>query len=693
MAPQRPMATLVVHRWNWQLRPAVVRTGAGTDVGSDSSDDEEFYEALPPAEEGDDDALQERLARERDSEWANVWGRIDGLVATGGDGVEQGVIGALRSFFATYPEAPRDLEHPSEGDTMLSRASKKHWSEVVRYLLEEAGAQPRSTELQDACQELQGLLLSTANTAETETIRLLVQANAPTSITESISGFTLLHRALVTYPSLETLELFVGTDVDATRSDNSGYTPITYAILRERADAVNLIIRRMGVNANARDGKGRTPLIQACIHDGLHEIVELLLAAGADPLATFSRGAGPNFLGGMTALHVAASNGATYNVRRLLNAGANPNTRNSMGETPYSAALKRGWWEVTDALAATTLVRLEPNFRRTAYLDTTSLVAARNNQQHVRGFAAYLWSHKWDKLINLYRRYGEAVTRHMLPVDTPEDYVAAVAMFCPIGELRVLLGNRMLGLPDVRVRREDSGYVVTSGVHLELGSFDAARLQEAQRKIVDGVFVPHLQERRLMLAATPVGPEERLARHVWLSVLGRMDAALNSLCRPEQTGRRVYRYLSRQDDESMAKFSTQSTTDILARMGFSWVSTSTDENRARSFCRSVSQGGGAWDYRDCLRLVIELEPHTLAVDISEVVTGGWLVYLENEVLLPPGVRYRVLADLHNGERYGDDADAIASDFHRTLVLQAYGGRSVQYNSRAGPNEDDGLYRL
>lgn len=94
-----------------------------------------------------------------------------------------------------------------------------------------------------------------------------------------------------------------------------------------------------GVNVNARDEKGRTPLHLATSHI---DVLQLLIANGADPNASANNGSSP--------LHMAATYGASEAARALLRAGADRFHSNDSGEYPFVIALKQGNPQMLQAL-------------------------------------------------------------------------------------------------------------------------------------------------------------------------------------------------------------------------------------------------------------------------------------------------------------------------------------------------------
>jgi len=92
-----------------------------------------------------------------------------------------------------------------------------------------------------------------------------------------------------------------------------------------------------GVDLNARDGTGQTPLMTAANNNRV-EILRLLLQKGADVNEKVSGGT-PAWMNGWTALMVAANHGNCGAVRVLLDGGANPKSTADVGSTVLMVAL------------------------------------------------------------------------------------------------------------------------------------------------------------------------------------------------------------------------------------------------------------------------------------------------------------------------------------------------------------------
>ena len=101
------------------------------------------------------------------------------------------------------------------------------------------------------------------------------------------------------------------------QNQGKAHSPEDDALLRAagagHADTVKSLLKSPGVNVNARDENGRTPLIEAA-RNGHDDVVEALLIARADMKAKDKQG--------KTALMYASEGGHTESVNLLRQAGA-----------------------------------------------------------------------------------------------------------------------------------------------------------------------------------------------------------------------------------------------------------------------------------------------------------------------------------------------------------------------------------
>jgi hypothetical protein len=102
--------------------------------------------------------------------------------------------------------------------------------------------------------------------------------------------------------------LLLDSDATIDAADSRRWTPLMYAVVNGHAGFVRLLLEK-GANVNAREEKGRTPLLLAATYGDHPTVVRALLDAGADPRAIGA--------GNRTALAVATARGHEQSARLL----------------------------------------------------------------------------------------------------------------------------------------------------------------------------------------------------------------------------------------------------------------------------------------------------------------------------------------------------------------------------------------
>lgn len=207
-------------------------------------------------------------------------------------------------------------------------------------------------------------------------IKLILERPTPAILAyRDPQGGTMLHRAAEGPQMLFAIEALVRGGADVHAKDRDGVTPFGRAAFAGNLSAMEYLYRHKA-GAMQPDRHGQTPLHLAA-HGARHDIMGWLIKRGADLRARDVRGRTPleiaidthrfayydedrksqlvNLLGGTAAdilrgryardpLNEATERRDIKEVRRLLEAGANPNVKNASGHTPlyWAIALSSG---------------------------------------------------------------------------------------------------------------------------------------------------------------------------------------------------------------------------------------------------------------------------------------------------------------------------------------------------------------
>ena len=167
-------------------------------------------------------------------------------------------------------------------------------------------------------------------------VRLLLHAGADPNAPND-SGLTPLHAgAWNSNPMVVSHLLDAGADLNA--RENDGYTALHYAAAQSGNGRVVKALLDRGADPLAESNDGRTPLHSALSYRADSSVVSTMLDAGADEH--------------LTPLQLAALQGDTMALARLLNDGADPNETDRYGWGSLHFAVPQGGLEVVSALLA-----------------------------------------------------------------------------------------------------------------------------------------------------------------------------------------------------------------------------------------------------------------------------------------------------------------------------------------------------
>ena len=139
------------------------------------------------------------------------------------------------------------------------------------------------------------------------------------------------------------LAILLKNDPDAVnRHSHDGWTPLALAAHFGSREAAKLLLTAgADLAIRSKNATGNTPL-HAAVAGKRHEIVVLLVEAGADVNAQDADG--------WTPLNLAAHEGITETVGYLLANGADPSIPDNNGQTPAQTAEREGRAETSDVL-------------------------------------------------------------------------------------------------------------------------------------------------------------------------------------------------------------------------------------------------------------------------------------------------------------------------------------------------------
>lgn len=219
------------------------------------------------------------------------------------------------------------------GWTPLDIACYRGFLDPVRVLLT-SGA---STNLQSGIRKQSPLHAAATRGHTGVVLELLHHRAAPDAV--DASGRSPLYCAVWAGWS-EPAKVLVDAGADVNQAAEDGRTPLHAAGMRGHAAAAEVLLQRDGINVNARDKFGRTPLLVAARY-GRTDMVARLLEC--DPDTSLPEN------GGGTPLHLAAKH-APVEVVMMLFRAIDIDTPDAMAKTALHHACLRGRAEVAEAL-------------------------------------------------------------------------------------------------------------------------------------------------------------------------------------------------------------------------------------------------------------------------------------------------------------------------------------------------------
>jgi len=210
-------------------------------------------------------------------------------------------------------------------------------------------------------------LLLAAQSGRTNAVQHLIDRGADVRAC-SRNGETGLHALMELFwrqmdsAAIGVARLFLANGVDVNARDTWGMTPLIRATQTQSADFVRLLLEN-GADVNLANDNGVSPLRMAVQRDNA-EFAEMLLNAGASP--DDARGHD-----NATILHFAVSKGNLDMVNLLLPHVKDPNAVDRLGKTPLHYAAEHGHKQIAKALkeSGATATGLKENYDRHNLLD------------------------------------------------------------------------------------------------------------------------------------------------------------------------------------------------------------------------------------------------------------------------------------------------------------------------------------
>eukprot|EP01124_Arcella_intermedia_P031653 TRINITY_DN7205_c0_g1_i1.p1 TRINITY_DN7205_c0_g1~~TRINITY_DN7205_c0_g1_i1.p1 ORF type:complete len:425 (+),score=96.34 TRINITY_DN7205_c0_g1_i1:65-1339(+) len=358
------------------------------------------------------------------------------------EGLLQAVVEGALDRVKLYADKGADLYQtdPEGRKNPLRLAAIRSHLHVVKYLVEERGVQPSKdgrvlhmtvmagdhlkeifTYLVSKGANINGidptlgtpLMLSIREGADFKLTRWLVEQGADVTVVTPTG--TALHNACE-YGDLPIIEFLLkhGGDKLFTAADARGFTPLTVAAYHRRDDVVKYLVQIWKADVNFKADVN--PLFMAVQNDAI-QTVSLLLSLGADPnVCQEEKQAYP--------LHLAASNNFLDVVELLINAKGEVDCKGHIGYTPLFMAASEGYTECVRKLLQK---GADIHYRSSEDYTTAIYHAVRANRtptvrlllengadptttrtEENQSLAEYARAKKWERLANLLESWQNA---------------------------------------------------------------------------------------------------------------------------------------------------------------------------------------------------------------------------------------------------------------------------------------------
>jgi ankyrin repeat protein len=231
------------------------------------------------------------------------------------DAVNQGKLGKVRKYLERGVDPNKK---DAKGWTPLHYAVKHGLPKMVKLLLDHGAV------VDDITNDSDDSAVGIASSKGFLPIVLQLINKGATIESRNHDGDTALHRA-VGVGGVKTAALLTAAGHNINIANKANETPLHVAAGTSHLESVRFLVQQRGINLEAKDISGNTPLLSAAVND-VEDIISFLANSGADVDAKDKHG--------MTPLHHCMVRGGVEAAISLLDAGANPHIADKNGFTP-----------------------------------------------------------------------------------------------------------------------------------------------------------------------------------------------------------------------------------------------------------------------------------------------------------------------------------------------------------------------